>query len=85
MQNSLFLSAEIFLTHIFQVPFHDFRQESDFLALLMVKKAQGLLFTFKKGKVFFFSLLKKGRVHFLLLIKWGVGAAPPEKRKHERY
>ena len=36
--------------HIFQVGFHDFWQESDFLALLMVRKRQDIFPTFKKGQ-----------------------------------
>ena len=38
----------------------------------------------KKGRAYFW-LLKKGRAHFWLLKKWGVGVAPSEKHKHERY
>ena len=68
--------------HNFQIAFLDFWQESGFLALLMVEKGQGLLFTSKKRKSLFMTS-KKGRAHFWILKKWGVGAAPSEKRKYE--
>ena len=71
----LFLSAGIFQTHIFRIAFCDFRQESDFLALLMVEKGQGLLLTSKKGQGAFLTSEKRG----------GVGMAPSKKRGHERY
>ena len=48
MQNLLFLSAGVFPMHIFQVAFHDFQQESGFLALLMVEKEQGAFVTSEK-------------------------------------
>ena len=63
-QNLLFLSAGILQMHIFQIAFCDFRQESGFLALLIVEKGQGLLFTSKKGKGLFL-ISKKGQAALL--------------------
>ena len=89
VQNLLLLSAEIFRMHIFQVPVHILRQESSFLALLMVKKGQGLLYISKKSKGLFFTFKngwgtfitsKKGQGTFLTSIK-EQGTAPSEKRK----
>ena len=59
-QNLLFSSAGIFRTDIFQIAFRNFRQESGFLALLMVEKGQGLLFASKKGKGLFLTSKKNG-------------------------
>ena len=55
-----FLSVEIFRTHIFQIAFHDFRQEFGFLSLLTVENGQNLLFTSKKGQGLFL-ISKKGK------------------------
>ena len=80
MQNLLFLSAGIFRMHIFQLAFRDFWQESGFLALLMMKKGQGLLFISIKGKGLFLTS-KIGQSTFLTSKKMGgVGVTPSEKQ-----
>ena len=61
-QNLLFLSAGIFQMNIFLVAFHDFRQETGFLPLLIVVKGQGLFFTSKNGRGAFEISKKRGRV-----------------------
>ena len=68
-QNLLFLSAWIFLTYIFQIAFRDFQQESSFLALLMVEKGHGLLFSSKTGKGLFLTS-KNGQGTFLTSNFW---------------
>ena len=84
-----FWMYEFFRMFTFQVAFSDFRQESSFLALLMVEKGQGLFFISEKSQCAFLTSKKgqgtiltfiKGRVHVWLLKK-GQGAAPAEKRK----
>ena len=54
--------------HIFQVEFYDLRQESTFLALLMVGKGQGLFFISEKGQVAFLNS-KKGQGAILIFKK----------------
>ena len=63
-----FSVQEFSQTHIFQEPFHDFRQESGFLALLMAGKGQGLFFTSEKGQGAFLTS-KKGQGAILSLKK----------------
>ena len=48
-----------FWCKIFLMPLLDFQQESGFLALLMVKKEKGLLFTSKNGQDAFFTSKKR--------------------------
>ena len=65
-----------FFKHIFLIAFHNFCQESSFLALLMVRK---------KGNAYFL-LLKMGRVNFWLLKKRkGMVQHPPKNVKPEYY
>ena len=47
-KSAVFQCRKIFRTHTFQVAFSNFRQESSFLALLIVKKGQGAILTFKR-------------------------------------
>ena len=77
--------------YTFQVAFNDFRLESNFLALLMVGKEQGLFFISEKGQGAFLTskkkqgailTFKKGQGSFLTLKK-RQGVAPSEKHKHE--
>ena len=57
--------------NLVKVAFPDFRQESSFLALLMVKKGQGLFFIFEKGQGKI-STSKKGQ-GAILTFKKGAG------------
>ena len=66
--------AGIFLTYIFQIAFHDFRQEFSFLTLLMVDKGHGLIFTSEKGQGLFLTS-QKGQGTFVTSRKKGQGAA----------
>ena len=77
--------------HTFQVAFSDFRQESSFLALLMMEKGQGLFFISEKRQgAFLISktgqgaiLTFKRRQDAILSFKKGRALHPPKNVKHE--
>ena len=58
-----FWAQEFFWAHTFQVEFYDFRQESSFLILLMVRKGQGFFFISEKGQgAFLISKKQQGAI-----------------------
>ena len=72
---------EISWTHTFQQAFNDFWQKSNFLALLILRKGQGLFFNPENGLDAFLTS-KKGQGAFLAFKK---REDTPKNTKHEHY